>query len=259
MTINDLAIVDPGGNVTAIVFDAVPPSQRLAINNKILKEHALVEQVLFVERRETGVHGQMAGGEFCGNAARSLGFVLSGGNNSRQTFAMSGVFAPVIVETSQNGAKLLVDLGFRHETRVYAGVSVSIVHLEGISHAVLLPSDPLFSHFLEKALEGKSSLLPIFQELGLLDCPACGLQLVEKNTEGMNLKPYVYVHAIDTLYAETACASGSIAVTSLLGNETVLIQPSGKSLHTRLSSNETRFQAEVNGYVSMLSRGNFSG
>lgn len=257
MDIIDLAIVNPGGNVTAVVFDEVPVSQRLEVNNAILAGHSLVEQVLFVERHENSIHGQMAGGEFCGNAARSLGYILAEGRISQQNFTVSGLTVSVFVEAGVNRAKLLVDLCIQHEMRPYKNTIAPVVHLDGISHVVLLSSDPLYAQFYAKALEGKSSLCSVFGELGLLNYPACGLLFVEEKEE-LKLTPYVYVRAINTLYAETACASGSIAVTSLLGKETKLIQPSKKTLSTKLTPKGDRFRAEVDGYAALLWRGAFS-
>ncbi|NCC03479.1 MAG: hypothetical protein EOM37_05450 [Proteobacteria bacterium] len=255
MTIKDLAIVDPGGNITAVVFDDIPASRRLQINNQILERNTLVEQVLFVEHRVTGVHGQMAGGEFCGNAARSLGYLLAEGRTSQQRFTTSGISVSVIVEAGENRAKLLVDLSIQHEKRPYNNGTIPVVHLDGISHAVMFSDDPLYDCLLGKANEGKTSLLPLFETLGLLSHRACGLQLVEESATGIKLKPYVYVRAVDTLYAETACASGSIAVTSLLGEESHLVQPSGKILSTKIASNGSCFRADVDGYADLLSRG----
>ena len=56
----------------------------------------------------------------------------------------------------------------------------------------------------------------------------------ENNASEINLTPYVYVRDVETLYAETACASGSIVVASILGKNVTLRQPSGETLHVAM-------------------------
>src|SRR6266478_8252681 len=100
MDIQRLVIANPSGNVTAIVLDETPREKMHDVGLTIQSAYPSVEQVLFVERKGNAVHGQMAGGEFCGNAARALGFLLAKGRDGDYTFTMSGTAEPVTAKIS---------------------------------------------------------------------------------------------------------------------------------------------------------------
>jgi len=75
----------------------------------------------------------------------------------------------------------------------------------------------------------------------------------------------VYVKAIDTLYAETACGSGTaaiaLAVSAQRNNSSATIQidqPSGHPLHARTSYSNNNFKSVfIAGEVSILYEGAF--
>ena len=74
-----IIMADPAGNRTAIVRTPVPADQRAQIAAEILKIRGLrAEQVGFETLPVMGGAGRldMMGGEFCGNAARSYGYLL---------------------------------------------------------------------------------------------------------------------------------------------------------------------------------------
>ena len=74
-----IIMADPAGNRTAIVRTPVPADQRAQIAAKILQINDLrAEQVGFETSALMGGIGrlEMMGGEFCGNAARSYGYLL---------------------------------------------------------------------------------------------------------------------------------------------------------------------------------------
>ena len=71
---NDIkySILDPTGNITALVESEVAVERQPAAAEAIMKRHTEVEQVGFVRfDPEEGIDAQlrMAGGEFCGNAS----------------------------------------------------------------------------------------------------------------------------------------------------------------------------------------------
>ena len=68
--------VNPAGNVTAIVEGFVPMAERISLSKKIL-EKKCAEQVGFETAPALGglYRLEMMGGEFCGNAARSFGYL----------------------------------------------------------------------------------------------------------------------------------------------------------------------------------------
>ena len=74
-----VVMADPAGNRTAIVRDPVPAGERGVVAARIMELPELrAEQVGFEVPPRLGGAGrlEMMGGEFCGNAARSFGFLL---------------------------------------------------------------------------------------------------------------------------------------------------------------------------------------
>ena len=75
-----VVMADPAGNRTAIVRSGVPKGERAKVASAILADPVLkAEQVGFETRPLYGGslgRLEMAGGEFCGNAARSFGYLL---------------------------------------------------------------------------------------------------------------------------------------------------------------------------------------
>jgi len=63
-------LFNPCGNITALVDSAVDKNQRIDVANKIMELEPTCEQVGFVQENADFVMLEMAGGEFCGNAAR---------------------------------------------------------------------------------------------------------------------------------------------------------------------------------------------
>ena len=74
-----VTIVRPGGNDTAIVWDDIPRDLQSRLAARLQTTYPGVEQVMFVEKDTANdrVKGQMAGGEFCGNATRCLLYTSS--------------------------------------------------------------------------------------------------------------------------------------------------------------------------------------
>ena len=86
---------DPQGNITAIVTDPSDPEDRIQIASGIMEKDRTVEQVAFVIAPENGsdISIEMAGGEFCGNAALSaaaLFFLRKGAKKGTCMVSVSG-------------------------------------------------------------------------------------------------------------------------------------------------------------------------
>ena len=256
-----VVLADPGGNITALVFDEVDPADFKQINGLILHKAPIVEQVLFVQKKDGIPHGQMAGGEFCGNAARALGFVLAKGRQSQQSFSMSGTKKPVTVEVAEGCAKLILEMHIRQSSAQLDGTTVPIVHLEGISHAVFLSSHPAYAQVRTSInlSDRERFVINTLKILGLSDCPASGLIFLDCSGDSCKLLPYVYVKAVETVYAETACASGSIAAAILIGNELAIKQPSGETLRVSIQSGRHSTHAKVAGRMSVIWTGAITG
>lgn len=259
MDLQRLVITRPSGNVTAIVFDDIPAEQRRDVGTAVQNEYPSVEQVLFVTKRKGQVHGQMAGGEFCGNAARSLGYLLAEGKASTQTFTMSGLSTPVVVEVKPHHAQLSMQTTVTRDQAHLGNCPISIVHLEGISYAVLDSACPTFYNLKEFAARPDRwhTIKPILDDLGLSQHAACGIIFAERKGNHLKITPYVLVRDIETFVPETACASGSLATAIVHGKSVSIQQPSGDILHVdfEFSGNTDKVKtvnAHISGNMSVL-------
>ena len=69
--------VNPVENMTLFVLDPVPREEQMNVANKLMKYSNIHgEQVGFIEREGSYIRLQMMGGEFCGNATRSLAALM---------------------------------------------------------------------------------------------------------------------------------------------------------------------------------------
>lgn len=259
-----LVLVRPGGNDTALVFDAVAPADYSRVNAAIMRSCPSVEQVMFVQEKAGEFCGQMAGGEFCGNAARALGYTLLGGGNGALDLSISGAQATVRVEVVAGAAR--AEMPIVHEATCVHTVSDTrdVVRLQGISHLVLHPADTLAQElFALPDAEAKTAARAALDKQGLLGEPACGLMALREGANGLQMKPYVYVRAIDTFFAETACGSGSVAAGLALARRQgrgmkgfALKQPSGLAIEVDVEMGDGVFhRAFINGPVEILSDG----
>ena len=71
-------VADPAGNITVFVTTPVEREKYPAIARQLLaREELKGEQVGFIEKTDQGdFRMEMMGGEFCGNASRSFGYLL---------------------------------------------------------------------------------------------------------------------------------------------------------------------------------------
>src|SRR5258708_7503100 len=87
-----IMILRPGGNDTALVSGLVAKDDKRAINKAIMKKFPTVEQVGFYKfdsnRKEAIL--EMAGGEFCGNATRTLAYLILSGEIGELSLQVSG-------------------------------------------------------------------------------------------------------------------------------------------------------------------------
>ena len=138
------SIVRPGGNDTAVVWDNVTRQQQAAIASLIQKTYPGIEQVMFVERNpETGkIRGQMAGGEFCGNATRSLGYLLLNGKEGSIDLEVSGTSQPMTVMVKDGSAQTMIPINKNLSSVVTLDNGEMVVNLEGISHLITCTHQP---------------------------------------------------------------------------------------------------------------------
>lgn len=248
----------PGGNDTALVMGIVDDiDTRHMINDSIMQRHKNVEQVGFVSLDYGNPKLVMAGGEFCGNATRSA-----------TMFYLDG--KPGEIEITVSGVSRKLKAGIFKNLDVWAEMPVSkqldkihqvddgcyMVEMEGIVHLVIIPQKS--KEYLGDVSNLKYNARELLKKYKLLSRVAAGVIFVsEQATSGVYaIHPCVYVSAIETMFYETACGSGTVAtglVFSYLKKQSIdlpLIQPSGNVLNAVIEqSNGVVTSAVISGSV----------
>lgn len=199
-------LADPAGNLTIFVTTPVPPQDIAPIAARLLalpEYHA--EQVAFQVSPQQGGTGriQMMGGEFCGNATRSFGYLLSMLSPAHpQTVAVeiSGAELPLTVEIDHKKGTCKTQMPLLAETKTvaYLGETFDVMIFDGIVHTIV-PGQPRTEDFVR-------GLIAAVQQMAPSD--AYGVMFL---TAPDQLVPAVYVCDTHSLVWESSCGSGSIA------------------------------------------------
>jgi len=263
-TLDRVTIARPGGNDTAIVWDQVSREQQGPLSKKIQATYPGIEQVMFVEDAGNGVkRGQMAGGELCGNATRSLGYLLLEGKDGEIALDVSGANEPMTVLVSNGMAQTSLPVKEDLNSAQQDGNNY-IVHLDGISFVITSSKDEMGQKILSAQGEDaqKAVVMDILNNNGFAkDYPASGIMVAEPQEDGsFKMEPFVYVRDTGTLYYETGCGSGSTSVGVMVAKETGLpvdklkiTQPSGMDLLVSIDRDSNSFKgALVNGPIEIV-------
>ncbi len=225
-------LYDPTGNMTLLVETPVPASERKSVAAELMAAEPQAEQLGFLCGGGEGydIELQMAGGEFCGNATMSAAahFALAQGLESGWvTVKVSGTPETVRVQVERGCestdfliGSVFMPLPIGIEELTLDGYTLPLVRMNGISHLI---SDGVLSRN-----EAKDAIRRWCKELG---CDCLGIMLYER--EHRRLVPLVYVPAVDTLFWETSCASGTAATGAWMqwkagaGINTNFIEPGG--------------------------------
>ncbi|GAK30279.1 hypothetical protein WOSG25_020760 [Weissella oryzae SG25] len=240
------AIYHPAGNATALVDDLIlDASQRQQINDLILAKHPEVEQVGFLASK-TAPQLLMAGGEFCGNATRSAAFAYLDGRPGKMALKVYDGLQTVQAGVNEAGAWSEIPLLTGNEPVMPLANGYYLVRLAGITHLVV----PVTT----KPTGLKEQALALIKEYQVDDPDCVGVIFVDYQLNA--IYPVVLVKAIQTIFAETACGSGTVAVAlvSAFKNQRAcalnLEQPSGESITAKV--NATMTEASIIGPVSVL-------
>ena len=219
-----ILVADPAKNITVFVLDPIESSkERTALARTILADKTLgAEQVGFVILPVSGSvlwRLEMAGGEFCGNAARSFGLYaakMQGLKGRAKVFiSVSGADKPIQVEVDVEKGWAASDMPKPQvmETLDYEGIPLHVLIFEGITHIIApdLEADSE-TFFAVKSLAERE--LSIFRK-GLP--PAIGVMFYDVTAR--LLRPAVYVRSTDSLFFESSCGSGSAALGVWLSRE----------------------------------------
>lgn len=240
MKLKHIAIAYPCGNVTAIVFDKLLNTDRKNLNQNIMdswkKRHsteAEIEQCCFITKADNPdaiARVEMFGGEFCGNATRSAIWLITEGKNSKGLIEVSGVSRPLGFSVKDKLVNL--EMPLPKEGKLTEEVEEGIlVHLDGITHLVVDANDIQSSDprkLIESLLKENKYRCNSF--------PAFGVSCFDQSSK--EAKFCVWVNAVDTIFDETACGSGTcsigiaIATKEMQSKNLNVVQPSGEVIQT---------------------------
>ena len=207
-------ILNPSGNITALVIKDYPREKYQEIANKIMKNNSKIEQVGFLKKYSNSIFRlEMAGLEFCGNASRAFAcflvkkkYVLT--NNFQISVTGYDNLIDCKVEIKKDNYYSTININLMKkvddliQNLVLNKKKVSIIYLPGISH--LLLDQKIFKFDEKNCLEEAKNII---SRLKLLQLPAVGVVWFDDN----QINPVVYVKDIDSLFYENSCGSGSIA------------------------------------------------
>lgn len=263
-------ILDPTGNITALVEDDVPVAEQPRVAARIMARHPDVEQVGFVRLGSPLLDGsalhaelRMAGGEFCGNAslcAAAFYAMRSLSENERSAtlgLEVSGAERPVEVRLAREGARefsasiqMPNARGIVEKELSYEGVvgKLPLVIMEGISHLVIEPG----STFAWLAGERAAAEDAVREWCKCLGVPGLGLMFLEGEAPMLRMAPLVYVAEGNTTYWENSCASGTAAVAMYLAHKAggavdITVEEPGGTL--RVTSDPARDATWLYGHV----------
>ena len=275
-------ILDPTGNITALVESPVEAARQPAVAAALMERHRSVEQVGFLRPAASPsdpVRGtlRMAGGEFCGNASMCAAALLllrrqlKGGGAAAPSdpvtvrLRVSGAAQPVEVRLWResgdgfHGGVLMppalriaeIEFAFAHT----AGL-LPVVRMEGISHIIILPDSPFWGLRKDRAAAERA----VRAWCGDLAADGLGLLFLSGDTPRRRLTPLVYIPGSETVFWENSCASGSSAVGMYLAAKAgaavdLTLEEPGGSL--RVASDPSQGETWLYGRVRLLRQGAF--
>lgn len=270
--------VSPSGNMTILIWSDVERAEQAKIANILMDctYHLGAEQVGYVEESQNPkaiAHLQMMGGEFCGNATRSLAFMLVArkfpnilieNSIARFYLTVSGVEEPLEVEVECDNnnnplsAKVQMPI-YNNINSVCKKENVDLVSLEGISH-IIVDNDK--NPFNKDSY--KDDFIEFRDNLNLQNKEAVGVMwktVEEDNT--ISMEPVVWVKETDSYYYETSCGSGTVALALAIAKESSNIyqqfkiyQPSGKYILAIVERDDNKFlNAYIKGAVDIIAEG----
>ena len=255
------SILDPTGNITALVESPVERAQYQAAAAAIMCLHPEVEQVGFL--LPAGTDGlpalQMAGGEFCGNASMCAAALLRlrGLSGDRISLRVSGAAQPVEVRLHRTGdgafsAELQMPKAREITEREFAFEnlrgSLPLIRMEGISH-IVIESNSAFFKLLDERPRAEQAVRSFCAELG---ADGLGLLFLEGEGSERRMTPLVYIPGSGTVFWENSCASGSAAAGMYLAHagsafgEVNMLEPGGiLTVTSNAHTGETRLRGSV--------------
>jgi len=271
--------VSPGGNMTILIWSDVKREEQADIANILMDctYHLGAEQVGYVEKSKNPIaiaHLQMMGGEFCGNATRSLAFMLVKkkfpniiirNGIAKFYLTVSGVREPLLVEVECNSKN--IPISAKVQMPIYNDInsvchteSGDLVLMEGISHIIIDNNNYQFNKRTYK-----EDFIKFRDSLNLQNSEAVGVMWKKQNSDNsISMEPVVWVKETDSYYYETSCGSGTIALALSMAKENntssyqefKIYQPSGKYILAIVEKDNDKFlNAYIKGEVDVIAEG----
>lgn len=204
----NVVIANPANNITIVVLDDIKKENYFSVSNDILnKSNLKAEQVGFVKRpiMDGEARLEMMGGEFCGNALRSFGMIISKNRSIEK--------GNVKVEISGSNKALHVEVDNVYKTakaEIPLPKNVTYVNIDKYINLPLIIFDGIWHVIVENMEANKENFLYIKNNIiESYDVEALGVMFL--NREKYYITPVVYVRDTYTTVFESSCGSGTIA------------------------------------------------
>lgn len=237
-------VINPGGNITALIFgDEYTNEDKKIINDYILKENSNIEQVGFLNKKENKL--DMAGGEFCVNATRCAIWEYLNENQGEIKLKVSGIKEKIIggIDKEKN-VYIRMNINKKIDNLIEKKGIYNLIKLDGILLAVINEqnSEKYINKLNKNEEKAKEELKNIMKNFETTE-KAVGIILLENEKEKIKIYPIIWVKTVDTLYYETACGSGSLATTIYKNyiegiDKLEVKQPSGYSINVKINKKE---------------------
>lgn len=263
--------VNPVENMTIFIMDQIPRKDHKSLSNKIMDYNNLHgEQVGFIERAasEDMLRLQMMGGEFCGNATRSLAALMVHNDYPQIKKEKEKYLVDLEVSGMEESIRCEVEKldGNKYLSKIEMAPPISIeevsidfegedleftrVNFEGIIHFIVdkdkIDDKNKFYRRIKDSLEDS-------------DYEAFGIMYYDFKDDFM--EPLVYVRSTDSLFWERSCASGTCAYGAYLshknkGNIHVDIDQPGGSLNVDVEYKDGKIEKiYLDGKVEIVGQG----
>ncbi len=263
-----VAIAYPSGNTTAVVFDQLLGDDRKALNNKVMTAwgkrepgSAEVEQCCFVTMPQDSralARVEMFGNEFCGNAARSVAYLLTGGQDYKGYLEVSGASRPLRFEVEKGVVSLDMPIPQANKKPMQVAEG-TLVTLEGIKQLAVIDE-------AQRASQSPRELLKQLlkeNKYNLRDEPCVGVSYY--NPTSGKAEFCVWVKEVNSMFDETACGSGTSAIGAAMAvrqerdSNLKVVQPSGETIEVKTNySSGNIIRSTISGRVKVLYEGELS-
>ena len=240
----------PAGNDTAFVLKrGYTPEQKKKINDTIMQKESNIEQVGFVELgKEPEL--EMAGGEFCGNATRSAAYYYLKGQTGELLLKVNGKDYVTAGVNEKGEAYCEIPL-YKGNDSMFEIKEEGIYQVRMQGMVTIVIEEDKAEPYLEHKETIKEEAKKIIEKYDLINEEAVGIMFLEKEDNMLKINPVVWVNAIDTMFYETACGSGTTGVGIVKAmkencNQRLEIrQPSGESIKIKIEMENSQIQKAV--------------